>query len=134
MIRILIVPLGKAEISLSSSSNPSRGDVWLVNFDPTIGDEIRKTRPAVIVSSDGIGRLPVKLVAPITEWKDAFSGNPWHIRIDPDAQNGLQKTSAADALQLRGMDLMRFVTRLGKLSPELMEEMAVAIAIVVEYR
>ena len=119
---------------MSSISPPVRGDVWLVNFDPTIGAEIRKTRPAVVVSSDGIGRLPVKLVAPITEWKDAFGNCAWLVRIDPDSQNGLSKTSAADALQLRGMDLRRFVSRLGHVSPELMDEIAAAVAIVVEYR
>jgi len=39
---------------------PKRGEVWLVNLDPTVGAEIRKTRPAVVVSSDAVGILPVK--------------------------------------------------------------------------
>jgi len=53
-------------VTLSSPepSTPQRGEIWLVNFDPTIGAEIRKTRPAVVVSSDAVGRLPIKLVAP----------------------------------------------------------------------
>ncbi len=119
---------------MSNLPAPVRGDVWLVNFDPTLGAEIRKTRPAVVVSSDGIGRLPVKLVAPVTEWKDAFGDSAWLVRIEPDAGNGLSKTSAADVLQLRGMDLRRFVSRIGHLSPELMDEIASAVAIVVEHR
>lgn len=117
---------------MSSATPPVRGDIWLVNFDPTIGAETRKTRPAIVVSSDGVGRLPVKLVAPITEWKDAFGDSAWLVRIEPDSHNGLTKTSAADVLQLRGMDLRRFVNRLGHVSPELMDELAAAIAIVVE--
>jgi mRNA interferase MazF len=119
---------------LSSTSSPLRGDVWLVNFDPTLGAEIRKTRPAVVVSSDGVGRLPVKLVAPITEWKDAFDESAWLVRLGPDRHNSLRKTSAADVLQLRGIDFQRFVSRIGQLSQEVMEEVAAAIAIVVEYR
>ncbi len=107
--------------------------MWLVSFDPTVGAEIKKTRPAVVVSSDGIGRLPVKLVAPLTEWKDAFGESAWLVRIEPDPSNGLHKRSAADALQLRGIDLRRFVSRLGQLSPDLMDEIAAAVAIVVEY-
>jgi mRNA interferase MazF len=125
---------GRVEISLSDIPGPIRGEVWLVSFDPTIGAEIRKTRPAIVVSSDGVGKLPIKLVAPITEWKDAFGDSAWLVRIDPDSQNGLSKTSTADTLQLRGMDLRRFVSRLGQISPQLMEEIAAAIAIVVEYR
>lgn len=38
----------------------SRGEIWLVNLDPTIGAEIHKTRPVVIVSSDAIGALPIR--------------------------------------------------------------------------
>ena len=37
-----------------------RGEVWLINLDPTIGAEIRKTRPAVIVNDDAVGILPLK--------------------------------------------------------------------------
>ena len=118
---------------MSNPTVPRRGDLWLVNFDPTIGAEIRKTRPAVVVSSDGVGRLPVKLVAPLTEWKDAFAGCSWLVRIDPDPRNSLAKPSAADVLQLRGMDVRRFVSRLGTVSGDLMDDIATAVAVVVEY-
>jgi len=43
--------------------NISRGEIWKVNLDPDIGAEIRKTRPVVVVSSDAIGALPIRLVA-----------------------------------------------------------------------
>jgi mRNA interferase MazF len=42
---------------------PKRGEIWLVNFDPTIGAEIKKVRPAVVISSDAVGKLPIKLMA-----------------------------------------------------------------------
>ena len=100
------------------NSKPHRGEIWLVNFDPTIGTEIRKKRPAVIVSSDAVGRLPIKLVAPITDWKSYFGENLWHVRIDPNSENGLSKLSAIDTLQLRGMDEQRFIRSLGKISTE----------------
>jgi mRNA interferase MazF len=89
---------------------PLRGEIWLVNFDPTIGAEIRKVRPAVVISSDSLGRLPLKLVAPLTEWKDHFASDLWHIRVEPDPMNGLQKTSTVDALQVRCVDVKRFVS------------------------
>jgi len=120
-------------LSTPDPLTPQRGEIWLVNFDPTIGSEIRKTRPAVVVSSDAVGRLPIKLVAPVTDWKDYFAPNIWHVRIDPDPANGLAKVSAVDALQLRGMDRRRFVRRLGQVSPTTMEEIVLAIAAIVEY-
>ena len=122
-------------MAISSNPNarkPLRGEVWLVSFDPTIGAEIKKTRPAIVISSNAVGRLPIKLVAPITDWKDAYALNLWHIHLLPDAANGLSKESAVDVLQLRGMDEQRFVRRLGYASEPIMEEIALAIADVVE--
>ncbi len=70
---------------------PKRGEVWLVNFDPTVGAEIKKKRPAVVVNSDAVGILPVKLIAPVTEWDNRYQDNIWHIKIKPDNTNGLSK-------------------------------------------
>ncbi|QLE57993.1 type II toxin-antitoxin system PemK/MazF family toxin [Nostoc sp. TCL26-01] len=117
----------------TSSPTPKRGDIWLANFDPTLGVEIKKIRPAVVVSSDSVGKLPIKLIAPITDWKEYYSDNIWHIKLEPDTTNNLTKTSAVDVLQLRGMDVQRLIRKIGVCSPELMEDIAASIAAVVDY-
>ncbi len=99
-----------------SPANPKRGKVWLVNFDPTIGAEIKKKRPAVVVSSDAVGILPIKLIAQVTDWKDRYTSNIWQVKILPDNANGLLKASAVDTLQIRGVDVQRFIRKLGRLS------------------
>lgn len=114
--------------------SPKRGEIWLVNFDPTIGSEINKMRPAVVVSSDAVGKLPIKLIAPITEWKQHYVQNIWHVRLSPDRFNNLEKDSSVDALQLRSVDTQRFVRRIGRVSSTIMEEIAAAISIIVEYQ
>jgi len=119
---------------LTTRPVPKRGEVWTVNFDPTVGTEIRKTRPAVVISSDAVGKLPIKLIAPITDWKEYFNQNLWHIRLEPNVENGLSKLSAVDALQLRGLDVQRFIQKLGQLSDETMVEITIAIAAVIEYQ
>jgi mRNA interferase MazF len=93
-----------------------RGEIWLVNLDPTIGSEIQKTRPAVIISSDLVGILPVKVIVPFTGWKDRYGQAPWMVQIEPDKKNGLTKSSAADALQIRSVSQQRLVQKLGSLS------------------
>ena len=120
-------------MSRASPATPRRGEIWLVNFNPTVGAEIQKTRPAVVVSSDAVGRLPIKLIAPLTDWKEYFAPNMWHVRIVPNATNGLTKESAVDTLQLRGMDQQRFVRKLGQVSPTTMEEIILSIAAIIEY-
>jgi len=49
-----------------------RGEVWLINLDPTVGSEIKKTRPAVIVNDDAIGILPLRVIVPITAWQERY--------------------------------------------------------------
>jgi mRNA interferase MazF len=115
-------------------TSPKRGEVWLVNLDPTIGAEIQKTRPAVVVNSDVVGKLPLKLVVPVTDWKPYFASNLWHIKIEPTQTNGLTKTSAADVLQLRSVDTKRFVRKVGTVSTADLQEIVLAIAAIVEYQ
>lgn len=113
--------------------NVKRGEIWLVNLDPTLGAEIQKTRPVVVVNSNSIGVLPIRLVAPITEWKDYFLGNIWHVKLEPNSANGLTKPSAVDTLQLRGIDTLRFIRKLGEVSPQMMKAIIVAIVAVIQY-
>ena len=106
-----------------------------MNFDPTVGSEIQKTRPAVVISSDDLGHLPIRLVVPITGWQAHFLGNIWRVPIKPNATNGLTKDSAVDAMQIRVVAVKRerFIKWRGKLNATLMEEVTIAIAAVIEY-
>lgn len=118
---------------MSTNLKPERGDVWLVNLEPTIGSELKKIRPSVIVSANNLGKLPIKLVVLITDWKTYFVNNLWHIRVEPDSMNSLDKVSVIDVLQLRSIDIQRCMRKLGVLSDELMQEVTLAIAAVIEY-
>ena len=90
-----------------------RGEVWKVNLDPTLGAEIKKAGPCVIVSRDSLGILPLKIVVPITEWKDAFARAPWHVDLKPSKSNGLTKRSSADTFQVRSISETRLIEKLG---------------------
>lgn len=107
-----------------------RGEIWLINLDPTIGAEIKKTRPAVIVNDDAIGRLPLRVIVPITDWKDRYALAPWMVKIEPDKENGLEKTSAIDAFQVRSVAQERFVKRIGEVSDDILDKITRALAIV----
>jgi mRNA interferase MazF len=107
-----------------------RGEIWLINLDPTVRSEIRKTRPAVIVNDDSVGALPLKVVVPITEWKERYAIAPWLVRISPAPDNGLDKESAADAFQVRSVAQQRFVRLLGRLTASQMAEIARALTAV----
>jgi len=86
-----------------------QGEVWLINLDPTLGAEIKKTRPAIIVNDNALGKLPLKIIVPITDWKDRYEIAPWMTKIEPDKENGLTKVSTADGFQIRSVSQERFV-------------------------
>ena len=110
-----------------------RGEVWLINLDPTIGAEIQKTRPVVIVSSNSIGILPLRVVVPLTDWKERYQQAAWMIWVSPDAQNGLSKASAADTFQIRSVSTDRFVRKIGKCSATTMALIVNAVGLVIEH-
>jgi mRNA interferase MazF len=84
------------------------------------------------VSGAEVGRLALRLVVPITEWKTSYANYSWMVRLDPDAENGLTKTSAADVFQMRSASLQRFGTYVGALPQERMERIKQAIEVCVE--
>jgi mRNA interferase MazF len=111
---------------------PQRGEVWLVNLDPTVGDEIRKMRPAVTVSRDALGVLALRVVVPITGWQARFTDCDWLVRLDPGPENGLDKVSAADTFQVRSVSARRFARRLGRLSDDEMDRVMAGLRAVLE--
>ena len=114
-------------MSMSSDLDPKQGEVWMVDFTPQRGAEISKMRPAIVVSADEIGRLPLRIVVPVTEWKDKFAVCPWFTEISPSTSNGLMKLSGADGFQIKSMSCERFNRRLGWVSASELEDIILAI-------
>jgi mRNA interferase MazF len=112
-------------------ATPKRGEIWLANLDPTVGHEIRKTRPVVVISSDHMGALPVKLTSPATS--TPLDEAPWRVRLSPTSLNGLDRPTTVDALQTRALSIRRFIHRIGRLTEEEMQEITTAVALVIEY-
>src|ERR1043165_3044985 len=110
---------------------PKRGEIWLIDFDPAVGAEIRKSRPAVVMNLDDIGRLPLRIVVPITDWKEHYFSYPWFTQISPSSSNGLIKDSGADAFQTKSLACDRFVRLIGKLTETELENIAQGIALCV---
>lgn len=107
-----------------------RGEVWLVNLDPTVGTEISKKRPCIIVNDDAIGILPLKVIVPITDWKERYAVRPWMVRLESTTTNGLAKVSGVDTFQIRSVSQTRLVRKLGQLSDSEMQLISQALAVV----
>ncbi len=106
----------------------NQGEIWLINLDPTIGAEIKKTRPAIIVNDNSIGKLPLKIIVPITDWNEKYQVAPWMIKVKPNKENGLKKISSADCFQVRSLSKQRFVKKIGEVEIDTMEELKDGLA------
>ncbi|PZO40017.1 MAG: PemK family transcriptional regulator [Pseudanabaena frigida] len=107
---------------------PKRGEIYLVNFDPTVGSEIQKTRPALILQNDISNQhSPITIVAALSSQFD-IELYPTEVLITPP-EGGLTKPSVVLLNQIRSIDRQRLVKRIGIVSNQLMEQVNNAIQI-----
>ncbi len=112
----------------SKIAYPRRGQIYLVNFDPTIGTEIKKTRPALILQNDIANRWsPITIVAVITSrFKEPTYPTEVILRAP---EGGLEVDGVVLLNQIRSIDKRRMIRRLGALKPERMKQVEQAILI-----
>ena len=111
----------------------TRGEVWLVRMPQAVGVELQRDRPAVVISSSSFDEQAIRIVVPLSSWRDEFAGRLNKVVIQPDEQNGLDAVSAADFLQVRSISTQRFLRRIGTLETALVEEIVSGVAIAVDY-
>lgn len=109
-----------------------QSEIWLVDLDPTKGAEIQKKRPAIIVNDDRLGKLPLKIIVPITDWKEHYQIAPWMVKIEPNNANGLSKTSSADCFQVRSLSQERLSKKLGNIDNVTLDKIKEALKKVFE--
>jgi mRNA interferase MazF len=98
----------------------ARSEVYLVNLDPTVGSEIQKKRPCVVISPDEMNRhLHTVIVAPLTSRGRLY---PTRVRCAYDHREGLVVLD-----QIRTVDIGRLVRRLGRIEPETMTAVLTAL-------
>lgn len=108
-------------------SIPLRGQIWLVNLDPTIGAEIKKTRPALVISNDINNQYALTItVLPISDRGEKVF--PFEVELIVK-ESGLSKPSKVKSQQIRTVDKSRLVKYIGKINQKDIERVEQAILI-----
>jgi mRNA interferase MazF len=106
----------------------NRGEVWRLRLDHGTPKAAVQERLVLILSTDALAVLPLRLVVPLVAWREDFSTTPWLVRVPPVLNSGLEEVMAADALQVRSVSTARLSTRLGSLPERVTALVAQAVA------
>ena len=106
--------------------DPAEGEIWQVQFSPQEGAELREEHPAVVISRSDVGRLPLRMVVPIT---DAPRPHLWLVPLRPTLKNGLTKSCFADCFQCKSVSLTRFLRKRGEVSKAELNEIRQGVAL-----
>jgi mRNA interferase MazF len=100
---------------------PKRGEIYLVALDPAVGHEIQKTRPALIIQNDTSNQYSaVTMVAPITSTV-RLPLSPLHVLLPADSSTGLSVPSVAVFNQIRAVDRIRLIKKLGEVDAVMLQ-------------
>jgi mRNA interferase MazF len=102
-----------------------RFDIWLVTLDPTLGSEIQKTRPCVIISPNEMNLLRTVIVAPLTSKGFDF---PMRIKICFEDKEGLILLD-----QIRSVDKQRLIKKVGTIESNIAEDICLKLQEIFEY-
>jgi mRNA interferase MazF len=108
------------------------GEIYWVNLDPAIGDEIKKRHPVIVVNGGHDKHLRLAIVVPVTAWSPYWDRNPFFISLEPDSNNGLRKKSAVDCFQIRAISHNRFVEKIGNISNDEIDLIKKSIALIMD--
>jgi len=104
----------------------NRGEIWRLSPGAKTAG-VGEGRLVVILSSDALAVLPLRVVVPLLAWREDFAAAPWMVRLPPVLHSGLEEVMAADVLQVRSISTGRLHTRLGSLPQRLTDQITAAL-------
>ena len=108
------------------------GEIYWVNLDPTIGDEIKKRRPVVVLNEGHRKHLKLAIVVPVTSWSSYWEKNPFFVTLKPNLKSGLKKKSVVDCFQMRAISHNRFAEKIGEISNGEIDRIKQSIALILD--
>ncbi|ELL8831053.1 type II toxin-antitoxin system PemK/MazF family toxin [Campylobacter jejuni] len=111
-----------------SSKIVKYGELWIADFEPQVGEEITKKRPALILSNNLFNsNQKLVFVVPLTAWQDKFYKGIWFLKIDKNATNNLNVDSAINCSQIKSFSKDRLIEKIGEVDEKIMKEVRIIL-------
>jgi mRNA interferase MazF len=108
------------------------GEIYWVNLDPTIGNEIKERRPVVVLSGGHNKNLKLAIVVPVTAWSSYWEKNPFFVSLEPDTKIGIKKKSVVDCFQIRAVSHKRFAEKIGEIPNDEIDHIKRSITLILD--
>ena len=108
------------------------GEIYWVNLDPTIGNEIKKRRPVVVLNGGHDKHRKLAIVVPVPAWSSYWEKNPFFVSLEPNTKNGLKKKSGVDCFQIRAVSHNRFTEKIGEISNDEINQIKRSITLILD--
>ncbi|EAH8023709.1 type II toxin-antitoxin system PemK/MazF family toxin [Campylobacter jejuni] len=113
---------------MASSKIVKYGELWIADFEPQVGEEITKKRPALILSNNLFNSSQkLVFVVPLTTWQDKFYKGIWFLKIDKNATNNLNVDSAINCSQIKSFSKDRLIEKIGEVDEKIMKEVRIIL-------
>ena len=111
-----------------SSKIVKYGELWIADFEPQVGEEITKKRPALILINNLFNsNQKLVFVVPLTTWQDKFYKGIWFLKIDKNATNNLNVDSAINCSQVKSFSKDRLIEKIGEVDEKIMKEVRIIL-------
>ena len=108
-----------------------QGEIWDINLGNNHETDGGGKCPVIVINDDTIDILPSRVIVPLTKWQDKFNDAIWLIRVDPNNENNLGRTSAVDAFQVHTKPTTRFIKKIGTVSVQELQHIKNAVKAVI---
>lgn len=111
-----------------SSKIVKYGELWIADFEPQVGEEITKKRPALILSNNLFNSSQkLVFVVPLTTWQDKFYKGIWFLKINKNIVNNLNVDSAINCSQIKSFSKDRLIEKIGEVDESIMKEVRIIL-------
>ena len=108
-----------------------QGEIWHINLGNNLETDGGGKCSVIVINDDTIDILPSRVIVPLTEWQDKFDDAIWLIRVDPNDESNLGRTSTVDAFQVHTIPTTRFIKKIGTVSVQELQHIKNAVKAII---